>query len=162
MRMARSKASVVCASMGPTSMMPALLTSTSMRPKWAMRLVDQALAFGGVGEIGCDEIEVLRLQMRVLCEQIRLGLLELLAIAGGQHQADASACAANLSAIAKPRPREPPVMRTTASSGTGCERRARGQARRRLRRSAVPARAVPATTPPASAAVRRMRGVGGA
>ena len=49
---------------------------------------DEALGFGGLGEVGGDEVEVVGLEVGELGEEGGLGVLELGEIAGGEDEAD--------------------------------------------------------------------------
>ena len=55
-----------------------------MRPKRAMASAMRRLAFGGLGEVGGDEVEVFGCEVRMLGEEGGLGLLEFVAVASGR------------------------------------------------------------------------------
>ena len=119
----------MCSS-GPTWMMPALLTSTSMRPRsWATPL-DGPLDLRPIAEVALDR--------RGLAAQrldVGGGPLELLFVARGQD--DVRALGRELRAIARPSPRDPPAMSTVVP--------AKSTARRA--RSALAATSVPSAVP---------------
>ena len=97
-----------------------------MRPKWCDGVIDEVVGLGGVGEVGGDEEDVVRGVDGVALERgvwrARMSSSRLRAA-----RTRLAPARPKRSARARPRPREPPVMRTTWSvRGSGAERGAQG------------------------------------